>query len=179
MSMAASRPRSDVGPAVVMGVSGSGKSLIGISLAAKLALPFIEGDQLHPAANVAKMSSGVPLTDEDRWPWLDRVGEELRAGTSDAGGAIAACSALKRIYRERLRDAAGRDLRFVFLRGKRATLAERLTARRHHFMPASLLDSQLATLEDPTGEDGVCTIDVETIPDAIVAVAVAWLTKPT
>jgi len=178
MSMAVSRPRSDVGPVVVMGVSGSGKSLIGSALAAKLGLPFVEGDRLHPAANVAKMSSGIPLTDEDRWPWLDRVGDELRAGTADAGGAIAACSALKRIYRERLRDAAGGNLRFVFLRGKRATLAERLTARKHHFMPASLLDSQLATIEDPTGENGVCAIDVEAAPDDIVAAAIAWLARP-
>src|SRR5665213_4508431 len=103
MSTAASRPRSDVGPVVVMGVSGSGKSLIGTALAAKHGLTFVEGDRLHPAANVAKMSSGIPLTDDDRWPWLDRVGEELRARTADAGGAIAACSALKRVHRDRLR----------------------------------------------------------------------------
>ena len=178
MSTVASQLRSDVGPVVVMGVSGSGKSLIGTALAAKLGLPCVEGDQLHPAVNVAKMSSGIPLTDEDRWPWLDRVGEELRARTADVGGAIAACSALKRIHRQRLRDAAGRNLRFVFLRGKRATLAERLTARKHHFMPASLLDSQLATLEDPTGEEGVCTIDVEATPDDIVAAAIAALVRP-
>jgi len=178
MSTAASRPRSDVGPVVVMGVSGSGKSLIGSALAAKLGLPFVEGDRLHPTANVAKMSSGISLTDDDRWPWLDRVGEELRARTADAGGAITACSALRRIHRERLRDAAGRNLRFVFLRVKRATLAERLTARKHHFMPPSLLDSQLATLENPAGEDGVCAIDAEATPDDIVVAAIAWLAKP-
>jgi gluconokinase len=177
MSMAASRLRSEVGPVVVMGVSGSGKSLVGGTLAARLDVPFIEGDQLHPAANVAKMSAGTPLTDDDRWPWLDRVGEELRATTATAGGAIAACSALKRIYRDWLRQVVSRELRFVFLRGDRATLAARMVARAHHFMPASLLDSQLATLEDPSGEKGVLTIDVEATPAAIVAEAVAWLTK--
>jgi gluconokinase len=177
MSTATSRSRFDVGPVVVMGVSGSGKSLVGGAVAAGLGVPFIEGDRLHPAANVAKMSSGLPLTDDERWPWLDRVGEELRAAAAAGEGAIAACSALKRIYRDRLRSAVGPNLRFVFLRGKRATLAERLTARKHHFMPASLLDSQLATLEDPTSEAGVCTLDVEATPEAIAAAAVAWLTR--
>ncbi len=163
--------------AIVMGVSGSGKSLIGGAIAAQLGVPFIEGDRLHPEANVAKMSSGVPLTDDERWPWLDRVGEDLRSAAAASKGAVAACSALKRIYRDRLRAAAGPTLRFVFLRGERATLAARLTARKHHFMPASLLDSQLATLEEPTSEAGVCTIDVEATPDAIVAAAVAWLKR--
>lgn len=158
-----------------MGVSGSGKSLIGSAIAAELGVPFIEGDRLHPDANVAKMSSGLPLTDDERWPWLDRVGEELRTAAATGGGAVAACSALKRIYRDRLRSAVGPTLRFVFLRGKRATLAARLTARKHHFMPASLLDSQLATLEDPASEAGVCTLDVEATPEAIAAAAVAWL----
>ena len=161
-----------------MGVSGSGKSLVGGAIAAQLGVPFIEGDRLHPAANVAKMSSGLPLTDDERWPWLDRVGEDLRAAAAAGEGAVAACSALKRIYRDRLRAAVGPSLRFVFVRGRRATLAERLTARKHHFMPASLLDSQLATLEDPAPEAGVCTLDVEATPGAITAAAVAWLTLP-
>src|ERR1700753_2802445 len=119
MSTAASQPRSKIGPVVVMGVSGSGKSLIGTQLAERLRVPFIEGDRLHPPANVAKMSAGMPLTDDDRWPWLDRVGREVATAAKDAGGAIAACSALKRIYRDRLRSIAGPQLRFVFLRGER------------------------------------------------------------
>jgi gluconokinase len=168
-------PRHTPGPVVVMGVSGSGKSLIGSAIATELGVPFIEGDRLHPPANVAKMSSGLPLTDDERWPWLDRVGAELAAATAAGKGAVAACSALKRIYRNRLRAAVGPGLRFIFLRGRRQTLAERLTARKHHFMPASLLDSQLATLEDPASEAGVCTIDVEAAPEAIVATAIAWL----
>src|SRR5579862_3157068 len=175
MPSAVSRPRSSIGPVVVMGVSGSGKSLVGGAIAAELGVPFIEGDRLHPVANVAKMSSGLPLTDDERWPWLDRVGEDLRAAAAAGEGAVAACSALKRIYRDRLRAAVGPSLRFVFLRGRRATLADRLTARKHHFMPASLLDSQLAALEDPASEPGVCTIDVEATPEAIVAAAAAWL----
>jgi gluconokinase len=158
-----------------MGVSASGKSLIGERIASGLRLVFIEGDRLHPPANVAKMSAGTPLTDEDRWPWLDKVAAELHAKTVENGGAIASCSALRRIYRDRLRSVAGENLRFVFLRGKRETLAGRLSERRHHFMPASLLDSQLATLEDPSAEEGVLTIDVEAAPDAIVARAIAWL----
>jgi gluconokinase len=168
-------PLSQIGPVVVMGVSGSGKSFIGTRLADALALPFIEGDQLHPEANVAKMSAGIPLTDEDRWPWLDRVGEALKAATRNGGGAVAACSALKRTYRDRLREFAGPRLRFVFLSGSRDLLLQRMTARKHHFMPATLLDSQLQTLEPPTNEDGVVTIDVDATPEAIVAAAVRWL----
>lgn len=175
MSMAVSPLHSEVGPVVVKGVSGSGKSLIGKGIAEALGLLFIEGDQLHPRANVDKMSAGIALTDDDRWPWLDRVGDELRREAGSNGGAIAACSALKRAYRDRLRGEDGPSLRFVFLAGSRALLAERMGARKHHFMPSSLLDSQLATLEDPIGEPGVATLSVDDTPDRIVTKAVEWL----
>lgn len=159
-----------------MGVSGSGKSLVGAKAAEALSIPFIEGDQLHPEKNVAKMSAGIPLEDADRWPWLDRIGAELARTTAASGSAIAACSALKKAYRYRLRDAVGPHLRFVFLAGSRELLEERMTARKHHFMPASLLDSQFATLESPTGEPGTLTVDVAGTPDDIVAHVVRWLT---
>lgn len=177
MSTAASRHRSDIGPVVVMGVSGAGKSLIGETLAKALSVPFIEGDQLHPRANVEKMSSGIPLTDEDRWPWLDRVGEALAAASGRSDGAVASCSALKKSYRDRLRAAVGPRLRFVFLSGDRALLEERMTARKHHFMPAGLLDSQFATLEAPTDEADVLTVDVSPTPDEIVAAIVDGLER--
>lgn len=160
-----------------MGVSGSGKSLIGQGIADALGLEFIEGDRLHPKANVDKMAAGIPLDDDDRWPWLDRVGEELARRAAEDGGAVAACSALKRSYRQRLRQVAGARMRIVFLSGSRALLASRMSARKHHFMPASLLDSQLQTLEAPTAEDGVLTIDVEASPKEIVSRAVEWLKR--
>ena len=175
MSTAASPFRFDVGPVVVMGVSGSGKSLIGGRLAEALSVPFIEGDGLHPERNVAKMAAGEPLTDEDRGPWLDRVGARIFAASAASGGAVAACSALKRVYRDRLRRVAGSALRFIFLEGSRELLEERMTARKHHFMPASLLDSQFATLEPPEDEPGVLTIAVDAPPDEIVARSLRWL----
>ena len=176
MAMAGgARGKGGVGAAIViMGVAGSGKTVVGSALAARLGVPFGDADEFHPAANVAKMSSGIPLDDDDRRPWLDAIGAAIRDTT---GGIVVACSALKRIYRRRILAVAGRPVRFVHLDGDRATLASRLGARTGHFMPASLLDSQLATLEEPTSEAGVCTIDVEATPDAIVAAAVAWLKR--
>ena len=138
---------------VVMGVAGSGKTTIGAALAERLGAAFVEGDRLHPAANVAKMAAGTPLTDADRWPWLDAVGDEV-ARLRGEGPVVAACSALKRVYRDRLRDRAG-DLLFVFPDVPRELLAKRLQSRRGHFFPASLLDNQLATLEPP-GEGEAC-----------------------
>ncbi len=158
MSMAASRLRSEMGmgPIIVMGVSGCGKTTAGEALARHFSVPYIEGDALHPASNVAKMASGTPLNDDDRWPWLDKIGAALRA---HQGGAVATCSSLKRIYRERLRETAGGNLRFVFLKCSREVLEVRMRARKGHFMPPSLLASQLATLEDPGGEAGVVTVN--------------------
>jgi gluconokinase len=143
---------------VVMGVSGCGKSSIGRALARRLDVPFIEGDALHPAENVAKMAAGTPLDDHDRWPWLEKVGQAL-AETRQSGGAVAACSALKLIYRDKLREAAGADLVFIFMSGSRRLLTRRMKARKGHFMPASLLDSQLATLEPPSAPESFVTID--------------------
>ncbi len=151
---------------VVMGVSGSGKSSIGEKIAAGLGLPFVEGDILHPASNVEKMSKGIPLTDADRMPWLDRIGEEMQASLGKGEGIIVSCSALKRIYRDRLRAAAGGNLYFVYLEGSKALLTDRMVHRKGHFMPASLLESQLQTLEVPTGEPGVVTVGIDdTIED--------------
>lgn len=142
---------------VVMGVSGIGKSTLAEALAARLGYMFVEGDAVHPAANIAKMSAGVALTDEDRWPWLDALAVLLADGAR-AGGVVLSCSALRRCYRDRL--AAGTVTVFVHPVLERADLEVRLSAREGHFMPASLLDSQLATLEAPDArEEAVCTVD--------------------
>lgn len=133
--------------AVVMGVSGSGKSTTGAALARALGWPFVEGDDLHPPENVAKMAAGIPLTDDDRWPWLDRIVDELRALSKTNPDVVVACSALKQRYRDRLAPAG--DVRFVHLHGDRETIAARLAMRHHRYMPATLLDSQFATLEFP------------------------------
>ena len=130
-----------------MGVCGCGKTTVGEALAATLGWPFHDADNFHPAANVAKMAAGEPLTDADRWPWLDRIAEEGRAILARGEHAVIACSALKQAYRERLRRAG--DVRFVFLNGDADTIAARLAARRDHYMPPSLLPSQLAALEVP------------------------------
>jgi len=132
---------------VVMGVCGCGKTTVGRALAASLAWPFLDADDFHPPANVAKMASGQPLTDADRWPWLDRLASELAAIFARGGDGVLACSALKQSYRDRLARAG--DVRFVHLAGDRDTIAARLAARQHRYMPPALLDSQLATLEAP------------------------------
>jgi gluconokinase len=151
-----------------MGVAGVGKTLVGSQLAAALDVPFLEGDELHPPANVRKMAQGVPLTDADRLPWLSaiaaRIGEARRAGT----GIVVSCSALKRAYRDLLR-AADPELRFVHLTGDRDLIAQRLATRVGHFMPASLLASQLATLEIPGPNEHVWTFDLSEKPERIVA----------
>ncbi len=139
-------------PLVVMGVSGSGKTTVGEALAVALGVPFVDGDSLHPKANVAKMAAGIPLDDADRVPWLDAIGLVLARGS-----VVVACSALKRAYRDRLRAAAP-TLELVYLEVDRDTLLERMT-HRVHFMPASLLDSQLATLEPPTADEKPLIVD--------------------
>lgn len=137
------------GAAVVMGVSSCGKTSVGEALADRLGARFVEGDTLHPASNIAKMTAGLALSDADRWPWLQRVGETLRGET----GVIASCSALKHAYRQCIVTSAGRPVAFVFLNGSRDLLKQRMARRTGHFMPPSLLASQLATLEPPTGEE--------------------------
>jgi gluconokinase len=144
---------------VLMGVAGSGKTVVGELLAEKLGVPFLDGDDFHPAANVDKMASGVPLDDADRWPWLDAVGAAVK--NAPAPKLVVACSALKRAYRARLAEAAGRPLLFVLLDASRETLARRLAGRRGHFMPASLLDSQLKTLEPPGPSEKAIVVSAE------------------
>jgi gluconokinase len=157
---------------IAMGVSGSGKSMVGKAVADHLGLVFVEGDALHPTANIDKMKAGIPLTDDDRLPWLDKIGAEITAALADDRGIVVSCSALKRIYRDQLRSFAPTHVKFLFLSGSEAVLAPRMSARTGHFMPTSLLQSQLATLEDPSKEDGVITVDIagttaEVIADAI------------
>ncbi|MGX5665202.1 gluconokinase [Rhizobium daejeonense] len=151
-----------------MGVSGCGKSSVGALLAERLGLAFIEGDSLHPAGNVAKMAQGIPLTDEDRWPWLETIGTLMAEARNSGKGIVVSCSALKSIYRDRLRQATSGRLSFVFLEGTPELLLSRMGARRGHFMPVSLLESQLRTLEVPTGEPGVVTVSIDASVDAIV-----------
>lgn len=148
----------------VMGVSAAGKSTVGIALADVLDVPFIDADGLHPDANRAKMSSGVPLTDDDRWPWLDAVGE--RFGSAD-DGLVIACSALRRAYRDHIRAAAP-GVVFVHLHGSRELLLERAQARTDHFMPATLFDSQLGTLEDLESDEASMVVIVDRAPEEIV-----------
>ena len=150
---------------VVMGVCGSGKSTIGGLLAQSLGLRFVEGDELHPPRNVALMAAGTALTDEDRAAWLDALAEQLSA--AQASGAVLTCSALRRRYRDRLRVAAP-DLRLVHLHGDRACLAARMRRRSGHFMPASLLSSQLAALELPAADEHALVADIDRPPEQIV-----------
>jgi gluconokinase len=159
---------------VVMGVSGTGKSTVGQALADRLGRPFLEGDAFHPEANVVKMRDGVPLTDDDRWPWLrtlrDAMSEHAAAGTS----TVVACSSLRRVYRAVLREAQGR-VRFVLVDVPADVLRDRMLHRSGHWMPPSLLESQLATLEPlQVDEDGV-TVPVAGAPDVVVADALAAL----
>lgn len=154
---------------VVMGVSGSGKSTIGALIAADLGLPFLDGDALHPIENVRKMAGGTPLNDADRAPWLRAVGRAL-ADADD--GLVIACSALKRAYRDLIAAEAPGAV-FVHLAGTRAVLAARMEGRTDHFMPTTLLDSQLATLEPLAADERGVTIDVAAPVDAVVQQAVA------
>jgi len=133
---------------LLMGVCGCGKTTVGRALADALDWPFVDADTLHPQQNVAKMASGVPLTDEDRWPWFDRIVAEMQRYAASGGHAVIACSALKQAYRDRL--ASGGSVRFVYLKGDAAIIEPRLAGRTGHFMPPALLASQFATLEEPT-----------------------------
>jgi gluconokinase len=156
-------------PIVVMGVSGSGKTTIGRLLAQQLDMPFVDGDDLHPLSNKKKMADGVPLQDADRMPWLNAIADVL-AGPP----AVIACSALKRKYRDILREAAPRVL-FVYLRGSNNLLSRRLAARSHEFMPPAMLDSQLLTLEPPQADESALTIDIESPPAEITKFIAGWL----
>ncbi|MFN3614135.1 MAG: gluconokinase [Rubrimonas sp.] len=151
--------------AVIMGVAGCGKSTVGAALAERLGVAYQDGDLLHPPANVAKMRAGRPLTDRDRAPWLDLVAAALR----DRAPLIVGCSALRRIYRDRIRAGAGGPVRFIHLTGDRALIAARMAARTGHYMPLSLLDSQFAALEAPDPEEQALTVPIDQPLDTIVA----------
>jgi gluconokinase len=134
---------------IVMGVSSSGKSTVGQSIARRLHVPFLDGDGYHPAANVEKMRAGTPLNDEDRWPWLESLAQALHEAADRKGAAVGACSALRRAYRDYLIEKAGEPILFVYLEGNREVIGARMARRKHEYMPTSLLDSQFATLEVP------------------------------
>ncbi|WP_310460185.1 gluconokinase [Sphaerotilus sp.] len=162
---------------VVMGVSGCGKSTLGQALAQALGVPYVEGDELHPPRNVALMAAGTPLTDADRAGWLDRIGQALAQAQTEGSGTVATCSALRRIYRDRLRAAAP-GLRLVHLHGDPALLAERMARRTGHYMPATLLPSQLATLEPPDADEGALVLDLAHPPEALLAEALRYARGP-
>jgi gluconokinase len=151
-----------------MGVSGSGKSSLGRLLAKSTGGAFIEGDEYHPAANVAKMSSGIALDDADRWPWLDRVAGAIKAQLAGGEVVVCACSALKRRYRDRLRSAVDMPIHFVCLTADRTVLQQRVAHRPGHYWPASLLDSQLEILELPAPDENSIVVSSELKPEAIV-----------
>ncbi|MFJ9724214.1 gluconokinase [Streptomyces sp. NPDC101209] len=157
---------------VVMGVAGTGKTTIGPLLAARLGVPYAEGDDFHPQANIAKMTAGVPLGDDDRWPWLDAIGAWAH-GRAGLGGVVS-CSALKRSYRDRLRAAAP-GVVFVHLAGDRALIEDRMSHRQGHFMPTALLDSQFATLQPLERDEAGVAVDVAGSPEQITERAVKAL----
>ena len=160
---------------VVMGVSGSGKSTVGAGIAEALGLHFVDGDGLHSPQSVAKMQAGTPLQDDDRWPWLDRIGACLADAERRPGGVVIACSALRRTYRDRIRRVAP-DVRFVFLDGDAVLIHSRMAGRSGHYMPSSLLASQLQTLEVPdASEPDVQCVGIDRSPTEIVALAVETL----
>jgi carbohydrate kinase (thermoresistant glucokinase family) len=152
---------------VVMGVSGSGKTTIAKLLATAEGWTLLEGDQFHPPANVAKMAAGTPLTDEDRWPWLRAIAAAIDALRARGENAVVACSALRRAYRDIL-IGDRRDVRLIYLKGSQALIAERMKARKGHFMPPALLESQFQTLEEPGPDENPITVEIGGTPDEIV-----------
>jgi gluconokinase len=158
---------------VVMGVSSSGKTTVGREIARRLHAPFLDADDYHSEANIKKMSAGIPLTDEDRWSWLESMGKALHAAAEIKGVAVGACSALKRSYRDFMTKAAGEPILFVYLDGSYELIDARIKARKHHFMPESLLKSQFATLEKPAADENAITVPIadtsEKIADAVMA----------
>lgn len=162
---------------VVMGVSGCGKTTVGQLLAARLGGEFLDGDALHPEANIAKMSAGTPLDDADREPWLREIGDRLGAAGAEGATLVIGCSALKRSYRDLIRSTAAPAV-FVHLHGSRMVLDGRMQARPGHFMPASLLDSQLATLQPLESDEAGRVFDIVETPTAIADASADWLREP-
>lgn len=151
---------------IVFGVSGAGKTTVGEVLARELGWRFIEADDFHPPANVRKMRSGHPLTDQDRWPWLERLRDQIKRSLAAGENAVLACSALKRAYRERLR--VSEEVKFVYLRGDFALVEKQLRCRRRHFMNPDLLQSQFDDLEEPRPGEHVLTVQLGRTPEEIV-----------
>lgn len=177
MSTAPSPPPSEqaLKPArivVVMGVSSSGKSVVGKAVGRKLHAPFLDGDGYHPPANKEKMRAGIPLTDTDRWPWLEQLAKALITAAEEKGVAVGACSALKRAYRDFMTDKAGEPILFVHLHGDIDTIRKRIEARQHEFMNPKLLESQFATLEPPRSDENAITLSIEDPVETIAAKAV-------
>jgi carbohydrate kinase (thermoresistant glucokinase family) len=166
--------RKKLPPLVVMGVCGCGKSTVGALLGERLGIPFSDGDDYHPLANKMKMAQGTPLDDEDRWPWLAEIGAALADTSDGAESRIIACSALKRRYRDLLRNHAP-DVVFIHLSGDPATLSARLAGREHEYMPSTLLQSQLATLEAPGTDEAHLVLDIGEDPDSLVDQVLAHL----
>lgn len=155
-----------------MGVSGSGKTVVGTALARALGVEFVEGDDYHPAENVKRMAAGIALTDNDRALWLRALATRLREAKDAGTGFVMSCSALKRSYRDVLRAAAG-EVIFIFLKGRRTLIAERIAGRHGHFMPSSLLESQFAALEEPSADEHAWVCDISEPPEDLVAALVA------
>ncbi|PYK32585.1 MAG: gluconate kinase [Verrucomicrobia bacterium] len=151
---------------IIFGVSGAGKTTVGKLLARELGWSFIEADDFHPAANIEKMRSGHPLTDKDRWPWLEQLRQQIERSFSAGENAVLACSALKRAYRDRLRVSD--EVKFVFLSGDYALVEKQLRSRHGHFMNAALLQSQFDDLEEPKADENVLTIELGRTPEEIV-----------
>jgi len=152
---------------IVMGVAGSGKTTIGETLAARLGWRFEDGDRFHPASNVAKMSKGQPLTDDDRWPWLQAIADEIDRLCAAGERAVVACSALRRVYRNVLVHGR-RDVRLVYLDGTQQLIASRLALRKGHFMPPGLLESQFKTLEPPDASENPVTVSIDGSVETVV-----------
>jgi gluconokinase len=166
---------------LVMGVSGSGKTTIGAMLAGRLGWPYAEADDFHPPANVAKMAAGHPLTDEDRWPWLEAIGRWIDERRAAGESAVVSCSALKRSYRDLLRRGQP-ELYLVYLDGSREIIGERMVARQGHFFTAEMLDSQFEALEPPEPDEDVLTVPVtasppEIVEEILVGLARRWKTE--
>ena len=164
---------------VVMGVAGSGKTTLASRLAERLGVPFVEGDALHPPANVKKMASGIALSDEDRWPWLNAISDRIEAERSAGHGVVVACSALKHAYRDCLRKKVHSQLHFILLDGSRQLISERMRQRKGHFMPPALLESQFAALERPTPDEKAVILDISHAPAELVDEAATAISPET
>ena len=162
---------------VVMGVSGAGKSTVGRLIAAQLNCPFRDADSFHPAANIAKMSRGEPLTDEDRWPWLQAIAAWIAEHRAVGTMCVVTCSALKRAYRDIVTNKQNQDVRLVYLKGDFDLIEARLTARTGHFMPPGLLRSQFAALEEPGADEHAITVSIDAAPEVIAARVLKSLTR--